>query len=502
MAKYILIQVRRDSKLNWEQNNPRLELGEIGVDMTDLKFKVGNGIDLWNELPYMNEDIYKDLSNTKKSISDRIAFILETIEGNKNDADKEFVSVRERMVRVEENQAAYHEDYSKEFRAAREELDAGLADFGQKTSDFERRFEVMVGSMTEDSEIFDARVDAENTTFLNLGQNIRHIHSELLKLANLHDEDIATLDAELRQEIIEACETVERNINLLNGSEHLVRAAQDDGLQEQVNMLAEAIERNLYEDIKNHNKLIHDTKTLETKLTNRLSSIYKIKGSIAAAGIVSDLLTAENEGNVYRVSEEFTSTDDFVEGSGNTHGAGSNILIINAGTSEEPVYKFDVLAGDLADVQALAPEAKAGDLAEFDEYGQVKSCGVKADDVVTKVNGAEENNIIIFDADGKLKNSGVNIDTKITEIQNNKENIATILAESQNIKTKLSELKEQINATSEEVSQIDTTSQEDLERKIQKLEEFCVSELDTLSGAILDILAIFYYKDKKKNRRG
>ena len=60
MARYVTITLRRDSALNWYVNNPKLALGEAGVDMTNFRFKVGNGIDNWNELPYVNDD----LSNT------------------------------------------------------------------------------------------------------------------------------------------------------------------------------------------------------------------------------------------------------------------------------------------------------------------------------------------------------------------------------------------------------------------------------------------------------
>ena len=72
MSRYATITIRRDSKLNWEVVNPRLELGEIGVDMTLLRFKVGNGIDKWNELSYMNEDLYSTLDKSTQQLSRRL----------------------------------------------------------------------------------------------------------------------------------------------------------------------------------------------------------------------------------------------------------------------------------------------------------------------------------------------------------------------------------------------------------------------------------------------
>ena len=53
------IRLRRDSTINWTGNNPRLGLGEIGIDMDLHRAKIGNGIDGWNELPYLDNDFYE-----------------------------------------------------------------------------------------------------------------------------------------------------------------------------------------------------------------------------------------------------------------------------------------------------------------------------------------------------------------------------------------------------------------------------------------------------------
>lgn len=49
-----LIQLRRDSKANWELTNPILAEGELGIETDTRKQKVGNGISHWNNLPYMS----------------------------------------------------------------------------------------------------------------------------------------------------------------------------------------------------------------------------------------------------------------------------------------------------------------------------------------------------------------------------------------------------------------------------------------------------------------
>lgn len=53
MAVSVLIQVRGDTAENWESRNTLLRDREIGYDKTNNRFKVGNGRDGWNSLPYV-----------------------------------------------------------------------------------------------------------------------------------------------------------------------------------------------------------------------------------------------------------------------------------------------------------------------------------------------------------------------------------------------------------------------------------------------------------------
>lgn len=47
-----IIQIRRDTTVNWNSANPILADGEMGFDTTNKKFKVGNGTTAWNGLEY------------------------------------------------------------------------------------------------------------------------------------------------------------------------------------------------------------------------------------------------------------------------------------------------------------------------------------------------------------------------------------------------------------------------------------------------------------------
>ena len=148
---------------------------------------------------------------------------------------------------------------------------------------------------------------------------------------------------------------------------------------------------------------------------NKISAVFTPKGSVAFSGLTSSLLVAANLGNVYNVTDAFTTTADFIEGAGKKHSAGSNVAIIeatpttykvtsdttaqagktyyanNTGTLAFPApeegddiseagyyevdtaatYKFDVMPGDLSNYQTLAVPTTANNVALLDANGQV-----------------------------------------------------------------------------------------------------------------------------------
>lgn len=48
------VQLSRSYKEIWEQNNPVLLDGEVGIEKDTNKIKIGNGINGWNSLPYFS----------------------------------------------------------------------------------------------------------------------------------------------------------------------------------------------------------------------------------------------------------------------------------------------------------------------------------------------------------------------------------------------------------------------------------------------------------------
>lgn len=89
------------------------------------------------------------------------------------------------------------------------------------------------------------------------------------------------------------------------------------------------------------------TKTeVDNAIAEAQASVCRPGGSLTAAQVVSSLLVEGNVGKVYNLTEDVTTTSDFVEGSGDVLPAGTNIQVIDADTTgSTPTYKFDTYAG-------------------------------------------------------------------------------------------------------------------------------------------------------------
>lgn len=134
---------------------------------------------------------------------------------------------------------------------------------------------------------------------------------------------------------------------------------------------------------------------ISSAIDSALSSTYKPAGTIAKSAIVAGLLVSNNLGNVYNISEDFTigsGTGEvpaslFVDAvAGNSYPAGTNIVVINTGTSSNPVYKFDVLSGfiDLSNYVTKVSNATSGNFAGLNGNGEVVDSGYKPGDFKTK----------------------------------------------------------------------------------------------------------------------
>ena len=88
------------------------------------------------------------------------------------------------------------------------------------------------------------------------------------------------------------------------------------------------------------------------EIAEGIGSIYKPAGSIAFESLPA--LSSDIQGNVYNITNDFTTTSDFVEGAGKSYPAGTNVVCIDIGSG---VYKWDVLAG-IVDLSGYVPTSR------------------------------------------------------------------------------------------------------------------------------------------------
>ena len=69
-----------------------------------------------------------------------------------------------------------------------------------------------------------------------------------------------------------------------------------------------------------------------------IAGVYKVKGSVAFAALPTEEVA---EGDVYNVTDAFTTTDEFVEGADIEYPAGTNVVAVDI----DGTMKWDCMAG-------------------------------------------------------------------------------------------------------------------------------------------------------------
>ena len=90
---------------------------------------------------------------------------------------------------------------------------------------------------------------------------------------------------------------------------------------------------------------------VKSAIDSAISSVYKPAGSVAFASLPT--LSSSIEGYVYNVTDAFTTTSDFVKGSGKSYPAGTNVVCIDISST----YKWDVLSG-IVDLSGYVPTSR------------------------------------------------------------------------------------------------------------------------------------------------
>lgn len=109
------------------------------------------------------------------------------------------------------------------------------------------------------------------------------------------------------------------------------------------------------------------------EINAKISAVYKPAGSVAFAALPA--LAAGVLGNVYNVTDAFTTTANFVEGAGSKYPKGTNVVVVKVGDA----FKYDVLAGFV-------------DLSNYVEKdgSKVLSTNDFTDELKTKLDGIED----------------------------------------------------------------------------------------------------------------
>lgn len=95
----------------------------------------------------------------------------------------------------------------------------------------------------------------------------------------------------------------------------------------------------------------------KTEVNNLINTTFRPGGSVTFSNLPA--LSAANLGKIVNVTNSFTTTASFVEGAGATYPAGTNVAIIDVGSSGSPSYKYDI-QGSFFDLSGFVETSDLG----------------------------------------------------------------------------------------------------------------------------------------------
>lgn len=187
-------------------------------------------------------------------------------------------------------------------------------------------------------------VEGLSTAVESLKTTVGDADSGLVKDVNNLKTAVGNADSGLTKEVADLKTAVAGNTtNITKNTEDI--ATNTGNITKNANEIA-AVKTDLADN--------YDTSIeVDEKIAAKISSTYKAAGSTTFAELPE--LTGTIEGNVYNISDEFTTNENFVEAAGTKYPAGTNIVCIKVGEA----YKWDVLAG-FVDLSAYETSTEAG----------------------------------------------------------------------------------------------------------------------------------------------
>lgn len=144
---------------------------------------------------------------------------------------------------------------------------------------------------------------------------------------------------------------------------------------------------------------VYTKQQTDDKISAAISAVYKPAGSTTFAALPAP--AANVLGNVYNVTDAFTTTDQFVEGAGKSYPAGTNVAVVLVGED----YKYDVLSGMV-------------DLSNYSTTDEIAQTYATKNEVTTGLSGKVdkvEGSRLMTDAEG-TKLAGIEAGAQVNNI--------------------------------------------------------------------------------------
>lgn len=236
---------------------------------------------------------------------------------------------------------------------------------------------------------------------------IQNTAGNLMKLAS------TTASGDLTEDVLELQGQVTSILAAIGtkGGESSIAANNLWAAIEEIKAAYEAADTSIEGMFENYYDKTETDSQIDSKIATAISSTYKPAGSTTYVGLPAP--SAGEEGKVYNVSDAFTTDEDFVEGTGKSYPAGTNVVCIDS--DDAGTYKWDILSG-FVDLSAYETTASVeGKLAN--KVDKVVGSSLVQDTLITKLTNMAQINGV---AAGELEIDGESHELSIVAVDSSK----------------------------------------------------------------------------------